>query len=148
MTIAVMGQQDASWAGAPLGTSTTESIGSAGCAITSVTMMLRYYGMNTDPGALNSWLTANGGYAFDDGLLWDAITRYTGGRVAFSQWTGPDLGLIQSELDAGRPVVAEVLLYGNQHFVLITGYTRNAGFEINDPWFGDTANFIGRYGDP
>src|SRR5438309_1994681 len=37
MTIAVMGQQDPAWAGAPLGSSPTETIGSAGCAITAVT---------------------------------------------------------------------------------------------------------------
>jgi len=135
MSIAVMGQQDAAWAGGPLGTSATESIGSAGCAITAVAMMLRYYGLNTDPGAFNVWLTANGGYAYDDMLIWDAVTRYSGGRVAFSGWLDPDLGTIQAELDAGRPVVAEVSLGGNQHFVLLT-------------WFADSVRFIDRYGDP
>ena len=148
MSIAVMGQQDAAWAGAPLGTSATESVGSAGCAITAVTMMLRYYGMNTDPGAFNAWLTANGGYAYDDQLIWDAVTRYSGGRVAFSGWLGPDLGAIQAELDAGRPVVAEVRLGANQHFVLLTGYTTEGGILMNDPWFADSARFIDRYGDP
>ena len=148
MTIAVMGQQDGAWAGAPLGSSATDSIGSAGCAITSVTMMLRYYGMNTDPGAFNAWLTANGGYAFDDQLIWDAVTSYSGGRVAFSNWLGPDLGPIEGELDAGRPVVAEVRLGGNQHFVLLTGYSTEGGLEINDPWFADSVSFSDRYGDP
>ncbi len=148
MTVPVMGQQDPAWGGAPLGTSTTDTVASSGCAITSVTMLLRYYGMHTDPGALNAWLTANGGYAFDDSLVWASITSYTGGRVAFLQWTGADLGLIQSELDAGRPVVAEVQLNGNQHFVLITGYTGDGGFQINDPWFADSVNFSDRYGDP
>lgn len=148
MSIAVMGQQEAAWAGAPLGTSASESIGSAGCAITSVTMMLRYYGMDTDPGAFNAWLTANGGYAYDDQLIWDAVTRYSGGRVAFSGWLGPDLGVIGAELDAGRPVVAEVRLGVNQHFVLLTGYTTEGGIEMNDPWFADSARFGDRYGDP
>jgi hypothetical protein len=148
MSIAVMGQQESAWAGAPLGTSPTESIASAGCAITSVTMMLRYYGMNTDPGAFNAWLTANGGYAYDDQLIWDAVTRYSGGRVGFSGWLGADLGVIQAELDAGRPVVAEVRLGDNQHFVLLTGYATEGGILINDPWFADSVRFIDRYGDP
>jgi peptidase C39-like protein len=148
MSIAVMGQQDGAWAGAPLGSSVTDTIGSAGCAITSVTMMLRYYGMNTDPGAFNAWLTANGGYAFDDQLIWGAVTTYSGGRVAFSNWLGPDLGAIDAELDAGRPVVAEVRLGGNQHFVLVTGYSAEGGLEINDPWFADSVSFGDRYGDP
>jgi Peptidase_C39 like family len=148
MSIAVMGQQDASWAGAPLGTSATQSVGSAGCAITAVTMMLRYYGMNTDPGAFNAWLTANGGYAYDDELIWDAVTRYSGGRVAFSGWLGPDVNLVKAELDAGRPVVAEVQLGTNQHFILITGWTTEEGLLMNDPWFSEGGRFDGRYGDP
>ena len=148
MTIPVMGQQDPAFAGAPLGSSATDTIGSAGCAITSVTMMLRYYGMNTDPGAFNTWLTANGGYAFDDQLIWDAVTTYSGGRVAFSGWIGPDLGVIENELDAGRPVVAEVRLSGNQHFVLLTGYSAEGGLVIDDPWFADSVRFSDRYGDP
>jgi hypothetical protein len=148
MSIAVMGQQDGAWAGAPLGSSATDTIGSAGCAITAVTMMLRYYGMNTDPGSFNAWLTADGGYAFDDQLIWDAVTSYSRGRVAFSGWLGPDLGVISSELDAGRPVVAEVLLYGNQHFILLTGYSTDGGIVINDPWFADSVTFSQRYGDP
>ena len=148
MSIPVMGQQDTAWAGAPLGTSVTESIGSAGCAITAVTMMLRYYGLNTDPGAFNAWLTSNGGYAYDDQLIWDAVTSYTDGRVAFSGWLGPDLGAIIAELDAGRPVVAEVRLGVNQHFVLLTGYATEGGIQMNDPWFADSARFSDRYGDP
>ena len=148
MTIEVMAQQDGAWAGAPLGSSATETIGSAGCAITAVTMMLRYYGVSTDPAAFNAWLTANGGYAFDDLLIWDAVTAYSGGRVAFSGWIGPDLATIEAELDAGRPVVAEVQLAGNQHFILLTGYTPDGGIVINDPWFADSVSFSSRYGDP
>ena len=148
ITIPAMSQQDGAWAATPLGTSPTETIGSAGCAIAAVTMMLRHYGIDTDPGRFNGWLTGNGGYAFDDQLIWNAVTTYTGGRVAFSGWFGPDLGLIQRELDAGRPVVAEVQLSGNQHFVLLTGYNADRGFVINDPWFGDSVRFIDRYGDP
>jgi hypothetical protein len=148
ITIPALSQQDGAWAGAPLGTSPTETIGSAGCAITAVTMMLRDYGIDTDPASFDAWLAGNGGYAFDDQLIWGAVTTYSGGRVAFSGWFGPDLGLIQRELDAGRPVVAEVQLGGNQHFVLLTGYTSDSGFAINDPWFGDSVRFRDRYGDP
>jgi hypothetical protein len=147
MSIPVMGQQEAGWASANLGTSPA-SIGSDGCAITSVAMMLRYYGINTDPGALNAWLTANGGYANDDMLIWDAITRYTGGQVTFSGWLAPDLGTILAELDAGRPVVAEVSIGSNQHFVLLTGYTSDGGIQMNDPWYFDSAKLNDRYGYP
>jgi Peptidase_C39 like family len=146
--IAAASQQNGAWAGARLGSSPTETIGSAGCAITAVTMMLRYYGINTDPGIFNAWLTANGGYWLDDQLIWNAVTRYSGGRVTFSGWLGPDPNVIAPELDAGRPVVAEVQLGGNQHFVLLTGYTLSGGLVIDDPWFGDVVSFNARYGDP
>ena len=146
--IGPMSQQDGAWAGARLGSSPTETIGSAGCAIAAVTMMLRYYGINVDPGTFNAWLTANGGYAFDDMLIWNAVTTYSAGRVTFSGWSGPDLGVIEAELDAGRPVVAEVQLAGNQHFVLLTGYSLETGVMINDPWFGDSAVLGVRYADP
>ncbi|TMD85776.1 MAG: hypothetical protein E6I78_07635 [Chloroflexi bacterium] len=130
ITIPPMSQGDPAWAGAPLGASGTDTIGSEGCA------------------SFNAWLGATGGYVWWDLLVWDAITTYTGGRVSFSGWFGPDLGLIQRELDSGRPVVAEVQLGGNQHFVLMTGYTSAGGFLINDPWFGDSVQFSDRYGDP
>jgi Peptidase_C39 like family len=148
ITIAGMSQRDGAWAASPLGTSATETVGSAGCAITAVTMMLRHYGVDTDPGTFNGWLTSSGGYAYDDQLIWAAVTTYSGGQVAFSGWFGADLSLIQGELDSGRPVVAEVQLGGNQHFVLLTGYTAAGGFLINDPWFGDSVRFSDRYGDP
>ncbi len=146
--ISVMGQQDGAWGGAPLGSSPTDTVASAGCAITSVTMMLRYYGVDTDPGAFNTWLNGNGGYVNDDQLLWDSVTAYTRGRVAFSGWLGADLDVIHTELDAGRPVVAEVSLGGNQHFILLTGYATEGGLTANDPWFADSINFSERYGDP
>ena len=148
IAIPPMNQGDPAWAGARLGASATDTIGSAGCAITAVTMMLGYYGIQTDPASLNAWLTPSGGYAYWDQLVWDAVTRYSSGQVAFSGWFGPDLGLIQRELDAGRPVVAEVRLSGNQHFVLLTGYRSADGFVINDPWFADSVRFSDRYGDP
>jgi hypothetical protein len=148
ITVPPINQQDGAWAGARLGSSPTDTVGSAGCAVTAVTMMLRHYGIETDPGAFNAWLAGSGGYANDDDLIWGAVTTYSGGRVAFSGWLGPDLGAIQRELDAGRPVVAEVHLGTNQHFVLLTGYTAAGGFVINDPWFGDGVRFGDRYGDP
>jgi hypothetical protein len=33
-----------------------------GCAVTSIAMVLRYFGKNLDPGMLNNWLGKNGGY--------------------------------------------------------------------------------------
>jgi uncharacterized protein YvpB len=145
--VPLLSQQDPAWSGNRLGTSPTETVGTSGCAITSVVMMLNYYGISTDPAQINAWLTNNGGYAFDDKILWATIDTYTNGKVTFTGWLGPDVALIDNEIDAGRPVIAEVSLNGNQHFVILTGHDPN-GFIMNDPWFNDRNYFSARYGDP
>ena len=144
--VPLIGQQDIRWNFYPMGSS-GDTVGSSGCAISSVAMMLNYYGRTTDPGLVNLWLTHNGGYAFGDKILWSTIDSYSNGQVIFTGWLGADINLIVSEIDAGRPVIAEVRLMGNQHFVILTGYDVN-GFIINDPWFDDTVYFVARYGDP
>ncbi|MDQ6880132.1 MAG: C39 family peptidase [Candidatus Dormibacteraeota bacterium] len=143
----VIGQRDQSWASLPLGTSMTETIGSSGCVISSVAMLLGSYGVKLDPAQVNSWLTANAGYVGDDNFLWGEVAPLSGGRVSFDGWYGADLEIVNSELIFGKPVIAEVSLNGNQHFLLLTGFSAN-GYWMNDPWFGDHANFSDRYGDP
>jgi hypothetical protein len=147
MGVPVLGQQDGRWGAYGLGSSPIQTIASAGCAITAVDMLLAYYGVSTDPGRLNSWLIANGGYLFEDEILWAQVGPASDNRIDFTGWFGPDLNLIISELDDGHPVVAEVVLNGSQHFILLTGYGP-AGFIANDPWFADRIIFSERYGDP
>jgi peptidase C39-like protein len=147
MSVPVVSQQDGAWAGVQLGSSPVDTIGSAGCAVSAVAMVLNYYGGSTNPAQLNAWLTANNGYATDDDVIWDSVSGASGGRVDFTGWYGADLGTVGNELDAGRPVIAEVSLYGNQHFVVLTG-SAGSDFIINDPWFGDQVAFSSRYGDP
>jgi hypothetical protein len=57
----------------------------------------------------------------------------------------PPQSLVESQLDAGRLVVAEVRLYSGMHFVVITGH-RGDILYINDPWFGDRTTLQARYG--
>ena len=147
-SVPVIGQQNGAWASLRLGSSPVDTIGSAGCAVSALVMVLDYYGIPTDPAQLNAWLSANGGYATVDDVLWDAISGASGGQVDFTGWYGADLGLITGELGSGRPVIAEVSLNGNQHFVVLTGLATGGGFITNDPWFGDQINFAARYGDP
>ncbi len=147
MGVPVVGQQDGRWGPAGLGTSPADTIASAGCAITAVDMLLAYYGLGTDPGRLNSWLAANAGYAFEDEIEWAQVGSAGENRITFTGWFGADLNLITSELDDGHPVVAEVVLNGSQHFILLTGYG-SAGYIANDPWFADRISFSDRYGDP
>lgn len=148
LNVPLVGQQDSRWGGYQMnGGAGPDTIAAAGCAITSVAMVLDYYGIPTNPGAVNYYLGTTGGYANREDIIWAAVDGLSGGQVAFTGWTGPDVNLITSELDQGHPVIAEVSLNGNQHFVVITGYSA-AGLQINDPWFADSVLFQSRYGDP
>ncbi|MBE7158833.1 MAG: hypothetical protein INR62_10460, partial [Rhodospirillales bacterium] len=54
-------QGDPKWGHDPLGNS-VHNLGQVGCAMTSAAMVMRFYGVDTDPGRLNVYLRENGGY--------------------------------------------------------------------------------------
>lgn len=155
-------QRSTLWSRAALGSDPIDTIGSSGCALTAVAMVANAYGYSTNPGALNQWLTAHGGYIENDLLLWRQATAVTQGSVRW-KWLHvpgmvaqlqtddqniedlPPQSLVEGQLDAGHLVVAEVRLYGGMHFVVITGHAGHTLF-INDPWFGDRTTLQARYG--
>lgn len=110
-----------------------------GCALTSLSMVLKYYGVDTDPGELNDWLKANGGFQ-GGSISWSKIYEKSGGTVEYIgqkdySGTQAELDLIRSEIDAGYPVMAKMPFYGF-HYVVITGYSGSTFF-INDPFWDD-----------
>ena len=161
-SVPTLSQRSMQWSRQALGSDRVDTIGSSGCALTAVTMVASAYGYSTNPAQLNQWLTANGGYIENDLLLWRQATAVTQGSVRW-QWLHvpgmvsqlrtddqdiedlPPLSIVESQLDAGRLVVAEVRLYGGMHFVVITGH-RGDILYINDPWFGDRTTLQARYG--
>ena len=148
--VPVYGQQWQPWGPGDLGTSTS-TIAADGCALTASAMLLEAYGVSTNPGALNQWLIANGGYVSQDLLVWGAVAQYAqsqGVNVSYTGWEADSVPLIESSLAAGNPVIAQVTLDGNMHFVLITGLGPGGALWINDPWYGDHTTFQARYGNP
>ena len=155
-------QRSLQWSRDALGSDPVDTIGSAGCALTAVTMVTAAYGYATNPQQLNHWLTAHGGYIENDLLLWRQAAASTQGAVRW-QWLHvpgivpqlrtddqdiedlPPLSLVEAQLDAGRLVVAEVRLQGHMHFVVLTGHSGNILY-INDPWYGDRTTLQARYG--
>ena len=155
-------QRSHQWSRQALGSDPIDTIGSSGCALTAVTMVTAAYGYATNPQQLNRWLTANGGYIENDLLLWRQAAAVTKGSVRW-KWLHipgiasqlrtddqdiedlPPQSLVESQLDAGLLVVAEVRLYGGMHFVVITGHSGDILY-INDPWFGDRTTLQARYG--
>ena len=155
-------QRSGQWSRQALGSDPVDTIGSSGCALTAVAMVASAYGYSTNPGALNQWLTSHGGYIQNDLLLWRQAAAITQGGVRW-KWLHvpgmvsqlktddqdiedlPPQSLVESQLDAGHLVVAEVRLYGGMHFVVITAHSGHTLF-INDPWFGDRTTLQARYG--
>ena len=155
--VPLYGQRGEYWSGDRLGTCYPETIGSHGCAISSIAMVFKYYGVNIDPRDLNNWLKGNNGYDAGCQVKWDVAANRTGGQV---QWVErinyrsvpADLDRIKSELDNGYPVIAEMCndvgpLKPYYHFIVITGYS-GSSFYINDPWFNESNTISARYGDP
>lgn len=123
LSIPFFSQKDGRWSGQRLGTG-NGTIGSHGCAVTSMAMILRYRGADVDPGKLNVWLTANQGYSNGDLIRWDKAGGY--GNACWLGYAGA--GSIKSLTDlnnqlAGRKlVIAKSRRYAS-HFVVIRGVT-------------------------
>ncbi|TME48961.1 MAG: hypothetical protein E6I60_13130 [Chloroflexi bacterium] len=161
-SVPTFNQRSLQWSRDALGSDPVDTIGSAGCALTAVTMVTAAYGYSTNPQRLNRWLTAHGGYIENDLLLWRQAGAATQGAVRW-QWLHvpgivsqlktdaqdiedlPPQSLVEAQLDAGRLVVAEVRLSGHMHFVVITGHSGGSLY-INDPWYGDRTTLQARYG--
>ena len=146
----VFGQRWAPWGGAHLGTSSV-TIGHEGCALTAAAMLLRTYGVATTPGQLNSWLVAHGGFVAQDLLVWGVVAsaaKAMGHPITYVGYGSTNLATIDRYLAAGQPVIAQVALDGNMHFVLLTGLGPDGVIWMNDPWTGDTTTFQSRYGNP
>lgn len=161
-SVPVFSQRSSQWAGDALGTDPDDTIGSSGCVVADVAMVQTAFGYPTNPQVLNHWLTEHGGYIENDLLLWRQAMAPTNGRVRW-RWQHvpgivpelrtddqdisdrPTVVAVQSELDAGSLVVAEVRLHGHMHFVVVTGHNGDTLY-INDPWFGDRTTLQARYG--
>lgn len=65
-------QCDPKWGSERLGTS-SNTICSAGCLMSSVSMALAGTGHDYNPSTLNAWLTNNGGYVSGDLFVWASV---------------------------------------------------------------------------
>ena len=125
-------QADARWADDSLG-STDSTIGGEGCAVSSAAMVLAYYGVNVDPGILNTFLTNNEGYTPQGWLYWEKAAAFAPGKAKHVYEDAPSYYLIDSNLLRGNPVIIRIRLRsGITHFVVIVG-KRGFHYLIQDP---------------
>ena len=126
-------QDDPRWSLELLGP-TYETIGQAGCAVTSAAMVLSAYGVDTDPDRLNQYLIATGGYTDDGSLYWEkAAAIAPAGQVEKAYEDPPSYALIDQNVLAGNPVIVRLTLpNGRTHFVVIVG-KEGWNYLVQDP---------------
>jgi len=135
-------QCDSRWANDPLGTSTVDTICSAGCALTSTTMALYKYNtvVNNDiayPPNLNNWLIANGGYVQKDLLVWASISKL--GTLCMLKYVQSlSISEIKTDIQNCWPIVINVR--SGSHWVLVIGYDDSDStiVYVNDPAYSNT----------
>ena len=132
LPVALFLQGDPVWGQDQLGES-IHTMGQVGCAVTSAAMIMKFYGLDTDPGRLNVFLREHGGYDENNDLKWEGPTVLAPERVRHAYEDLPSYYLIDSNLARGNPVIVRLhLASGWTHFVVIMG---KQGFDylIRDP---------------
>lgn len=138
-----LSQQDPRWKNEKLGFDTSSTIGSDGCALTCLTMLVNGYGFSETPSSMNQKLKDMGnGNGFLGGLIvWGGLTRafpkIIFRRIVICRDQPAPLDAINASLDAGQPVVVEVdrsPAAGLQnHWVVLVSHASN-DYLMLDPW--------------
>ena len=162
-----------SWAWDQLGECPGTYMRDYGCAVTSIAMVFKYYGVETDPGELNEWLNKSGIYESGCEMgdkswstaaelpklfEWIPMLEYWGpfyNEAAYDGSKGPKVSpeeffeKIRMEINDGNPVIVNVKRSGVLHFFVITGYSEDGTYFINDPEDNGIQTTINeKYGNP
>ncbi len=120
--VPVFTQNDPRWTFQLLGP-TFDTLGQAGCAVTSAAMVLSAYGVDTDPDRLNQYLSTHAGYTEQGWLYWEKaaeVAPYEQVEKAYEDL--PSYALMDENLLAGNPVIIRLTLpNGHTHFVVVVG---------------------------
>jgi hypothetical protein len=126
-------QQDPRWSDERLGTSLCDTLGSAGCAVSSAAMVLAFYGVTIDPQLLNQHLIAHHGYEGDSWIKWEIAATYPPEAAQHIYEDLPSYGLIDCNLLLHNPVIVRIRRpTGKTHFVVIVG-KKGFHYLIRDP---------------
>jgi hypothetical protein len=96
-------------------------------------MVLRAYGVDTDPARLNAYLTTHRGYVGDGWLVWEKAAELGHGQVEKAYEDLPSYALIDANILKGNPVIVRIhLRNGTTHFVVVVG-KEGWSYLIRDP---------------
>ncbi|OYW75738.1 MAG: hypothetical protein B7Z37_12000 [Verrucomicrobia bacterium 12-59-8] len=114
-------QKDKRWAADQLGTS-TGTLGSHGCLVSSVAMACSDLGVKLTPKELNERLKKAGGFLPQGWVVWNAIPRVTDNKLAADYHSSASHAIMDAALERGAyPVVKYFLPGGIQHWCVIVG---------------------------
>ena len=121
-------QKDPAWCDDFLGNSQV-TIGTSGCALTSLAMVAKYSGYDTDPGRLNASLTGAGGID-TEGIIcdWSKVEQASNGKVKWIGSVPASWNKIDQELKEGYPVICSVTRPGwlrYLHYIVFIGQVGN-----------------------
>lgn len=118
-----------------------KTIGSAGCCLTSFTMIQRYYGGTDDPSQVNAKL----GTAACPFVYATAASKYgyTFNYVTNSSTISSPTNYIKGAINSGNPVLIGMVYSGGTHFVAAYGYDDN-NIIISDP-AGRNYQYLSQY---
>jgi len=134
LNVPIFAQGDERWRDDFLGL-TEGTLHAEGCAVSSAAMVLASYGIHTDPGLLNRFLTKRGGYTKEGWLYWEKAAELQPGIVEKSYEDLPSFARIDYNLLRGNPVIIRIRLPGSTHFVVIAGKDGRE-YLIRDPGAG------------
>ncbi len=142
-TPVLLSQQDPRWKDENLGFDNSITIGTDGCALTCLTMLVNGYGFSETPSTMNKKLKDMGdGNGFLGGLIvWGGLTRAFP-RIVFQRLVicrdqAAPLDAINTSLDSGQPLVVEVDRSPSpglqNHWVVLTA-RQGDDYLMLDPW--------------
>ena len=155
----ILSQCDPRWKGEKLGFNESASIGTDGCTLTCLTMLVNGYGFNETPDTLNRKLVELGpGNGFTDGLIvWEGLAKVFPKIVYRNNIVCRDrpapLDSINKSLDSGQPLIVEVDRSPSpsleSHWIILIA-RQDDDYLILDPWPFPTdsgpVSLAGRYG--
>lgn len=126
---------------------TNETIGDFGCALTSASMVLKFFGHNINPRELNIWLKEQkDGYIRNNLVNWLAVSRYTKinesttSPVLEYSRSEPVIDKVLSNLQENLPTIVKV----PGHFVVTKSQTETS-YGINDPGYNNRDELLPEY---
>ncbi len=86
------------------------TLGDEGCAVATVAMVLKFYGVKTDPQQLNWFLTSVGGYTERGWIYWERAAWLAPDHIRHTYEDLASYQLIDSNLAGRNPVIVRVRL--------------------------------------